>query len=222
MKHNFCLLMATAIILTACTGMPAPAHTPAPTNTPTPTHTPTPTPEGAAPPCPTSWTVWKIKNPLTGHETYDAPPEVKACVKACYLEQFRAVAPKNIEEFDPVLYNRLLGNPPHSPPPEVVTTVQYERRVVAVLGFAPDGLSCRVADYTEGGIVKTYTWPQRELVKEEELPDAVVVYAMRYDQAMGRWRIHHPEGQKYTALAEHELPNGIPEFVVKLYGLVEE
>ena len=38
--------------------------------------------------------VWKSKDPLTGHETYDAPPEVKACVKACCLEQFRAVAPR--------------------------------------------------------------------------------------------------------------------------------
>jgi len=228
MKHNFCLLMAMAIILAACTGMP-PAHTPAPTDTPTPipTNTPiptdTPTPERAASSlCPTSWTVWKVKDPLTGYETYDAPPEVKACVKAHYLEEFRAIAPKTIHEFDPARYNRLLGNPPDSPPPEVVTTVRYTKRVVAVLGFAPDGLSCRVADYTEGGVVQTYTWPQKEPVEKKELPDVVVVYAMRYDPATGRWRIHQPEGQEHTALARHELPDGIPEFVVQRYGSVEE
>jgi len=221
MKHKFYLLMAMAIILTACTGMPTPVHTSAPANTPTPTNTPTPE-RAVSSSCPTSWKVWKVKDPLTGYETYDAPPEVKACVKAHYLEEFRTIAPKTIQEFDPARYNQLLGNPPDSPPPEVVTTVQYTKRVVAVLGFAPDGLSCRVADYTEGGVAQTYTWPQKELVGEEERPDVVVVYAMRYDPATGRWRIHQPEGQEHTALARHELPDGIPEFVVRRYGLVKE
>ena len=172
--------------------------------------------------CPTSWRVWKVKDPLTGYEIYDAPPEVKACVKAQYLEEFRAIAPRTIQEFDPVRYNQLLGNPPDSPPPDVVTTVRYTKRVVAVLGFAPDGLSCRVADYTEGGVARTYTWSQKELVEKKELPDVVVVYAMRYDPATGRWRIHQPEGQEHTALARHELPDGIPELVIQRYGLVEE
>ena len=257
MKHKFYLLMAMAIILTACTGMPTsrpiatpipsmatptsptptPWPTPVPTRPPTPTPdtaysttpTPLPTPAPTKPPtptpdtiCPTSWTVWKVKNPLTGIESYDAPAEVKACVKAQYLEEFRAIAPRTIQEFDPARYNRLLGNPPDSPPPDMVTTVRYTKRVVAVLGFAPDGLSCRVADYTEGGVARTYTWPQKEPVEKKELPDVVVVYSMRYDPATGRWRIHQPEGQEHTALARHELPDGIPELVIQRYGLVEE
>ena len=255
MKHKFYLLMAMAIILTACTGMPTsrpiatpipsmatptsptptPWPTPVPTRPPTPTPdtaysttpTPLPTPAPTQPPtptpdtiCPTSWTVWKVKNPLTGIESYDAPAEVKACVKAQYLEIYRALAPRAIEEFDPQKAVQLgLLISPNSL--SEVTAIQFKKRVIAVVDFSPDGLHCKVADYTEGARARVYSWPEKKLLREETYPDRVVVYPMEYHADTGRWIITPRPGQP-TALTTYELPDGIPELVIGLYGTVED
>ena len=170
--------------------------------------------------CPTSWRVWKVKDPLTGYEIYDAPPEVKACVKAQYLEMYRALGPKTIEEFDPqraVQLGLLLS--PNSL--SEITAIQFEKRVIAVVGFSPDGLHCKVADYTEGARARVYSWPEKKLLREETYPDRVVVYPMEYHADTGRWIITPRPGQP-TALTTYELPDGIPELVIGLYGTVED
>jgi len=197
--------------------MPAP-----PAVTPTPTETSHS--EGASEAgglCPASWTVWKTRHPLTGAEIYDAPLEVKQCVKAHYLEFFRAVAPRELSEFDPARAARLGAFPMEAPPAEV-RTARYTKRVVAVTTFAADGLHCKVADYIEGGRIQTYKWPAGELIGDKSLPDQVIVYAMEYDGDSGRWKVAHPPGQASTPLAVQELSDGIPAVVAQLYGCVEE
>lgn len=243
MKHESVLLIMLIISTSAgCKAGPAPEPparaTPqvlatakqAPTPTATPTREPQPTPTATEEPpaagspavCPSSWTTWKARHPITGAEIYDAPVEVKECVRAQYLESFRAVAPRALTEFDPARLNRLLGNPPGAPPPAEVRTVQYTKRVVVVTSFAADGLHCKVGDYTEGGTIQTYTWPEGELMAEKSLPDQVIVYAMEYDGDSSRWEVAQPPGQASTPLAVQELPWGIPDIVVELYGLVED
>ena len=158
-----------------------------------------------------------------GTDYYDAPPEVKECVKRRWLEFYYAVAAKHIDEFDPDRAAELDIRRSHKPWTEV-PVVRHERRAILITGFSPDGLRCQVRDYTEGCVIQVYTWPGKELLREEKYTDdKVIFYYMAYEPARGGW---HP--WPVTQPGEPEfgtsipLPNGIPpDIIIQAGGLVE-
>ncbi len=197
-----------------------PAREASPSLEPTPTVEPAPTPEEQGI-CPSSWKVWKVKNPA-GIDYYDASPEVKECIKRRFLELYRAVGPKHIDEFDPDRAVELRVRPPDKPVTEV-SVVRYERRAILVTGFSPDGLRCCLRDYNEGGVLQVYTWPGKELLREERLPDEAVFYYMAYRPWKGDWFPVGAQPGEPESGAKAPLPRGIPDcIIIESGGLVEE
>ena len=157
---------------------------------------------------------------MEGTDYYDAPAEVKECVKKRWLEFYRALGPRHIDEFDPDRAVELGLNPP------VVTevpVVRFDRRAILITGFSSDGLHCQVRDYIEGCVIWVYTWPGKEFVREERYPDKVTIYYMAYRPTEGDWflsLVTQPGEPKFGTSIP--LPNGIPpEIIIEAGGLVE-
>ena len=187
---------------------------------PTPTVEPAPTAEKQEM-CPSSWKVWKVKNPA-GIDYYDASPEVKGCIKRRFLELYRAMGPKHIDEFDPDRAVELGIRPPDRPVTEV-TVVRYGRRAILVTGFSTDGFRCCLRDYNEGGALQVYTWPGKELIREERLPDQVIFYYMAYRPWKGDWFLVGAQPGEPASGTNVPLPRGIPDCItIESGGLVEE
>ena len=160
---------------------------------------------------------------MEGTDYYDAPAEVKECVKRHWLRLFHSLAPKDLDEFDPNEAVKLGIRRPDTPWTEV-PVIQHERRAILITGFSPDGLRCQVRDYSGGCVVRVYTWPGREFLREEKYPDAkVTIYYMDYEPTEGDWGVSlvtQPGEPKFGTSIP--LPNGIPpEIIIEAGGLVE-
>ena len=159
-----------------------------------------------------------------GEDYYDAPLVVKECVKRRWLEFYRALGPRHIDEFDPDRAAELGIRRPDEPFTEV-PVVRHERRAILVTGFSSsDGLRCQVRDYMEGCVIRVYTWPRKEFLREEKYPDSkVVIYYMAYRPTEGDWflsLVTQPGEPKFGTSIP--LPNGIPpEIIIEAGGLVE-
>ncbi len=152
---------------------------------------------------PSSWTVWKAKDPL-GQDIWDAPPEIKQWVVQDYLA---ALAWNDAHMFDPqFLLQHLDEYYTGKRLAEMREIIQWEirnNRVIAISSvkrlpvgilvgtFSSDGLSATLLDYNAAGQGQSFDLRTHEPLPGNPYPDTMHMLQLGYDAKARRWKIAH-------------------------------